>query len=80
MSVPVPIALNMRFSRHAKNKARALKLSTSEVGSSMRAGEVVGSDEDENAIVKVFVRGTTVLIVVALDEPDFVITLYSRRK
>ncbi|MDQ5895603.1 MAG: hypothetical protein QG596_1864 [Actinomycetota bacterium] len=70
----------MRFSRHAKNKARSLGVSLPELEFAIGLGRKIVEDVDGNPIHVVVVRGMPVRVVIALDDSDFVITLFDRRK
>lgn len=70
----------MRFSRHAKNQARTL-------GASIKDAEAViarpvGVDRDVKGKLRYtgYVRDVRVRLVVALDEPDLIVTIHERRR
>ena len=70
----------MRFSRHAKNKARGLGVTISELELAIAFGRKVAEDANGNYIHLVMLRGKPFRVVIALDDADFVITLFDRRK
>jgi len=70
----------MRFTRHAKNRARGLGVSLTEAEAVIR--EPVRVDFDEVGKPRYYgsIGNVNVCIVVALDEPDEIVTIYDRRR
>lgn len=67
----------MRFSRHAKNRMRLYRVSRAEVAAIVAAGRVGRFDEDERPIFAGESRdGRAIEIVMALDAPNYVITVF----
>jgi len=70
----------VRLSRHAKNKARHAKLTLPEVLRICDLGREIGPDEDGNRrVVGRSDRGVEFVVVIALDDPQFLITLMEWR-
>jgi hypothetical protein len=69
----------VELSRHAKNYLRRLGASIEEVERAIE--EPIHSDRDWNGKPRYTteIRGVRVRIVLALDEPDFVVTIHDRR-
>lgn len=73
----------MRLSRHARNKARKLRIPWTEIRDAL-AEEVarrgpVGLDRRGNFEYEFRVREISIHAVVAADDPDWVITLWDRK-
>lgn len=68
----------MRFSRHSRNRARLTKVTTHEVAKCLATSEPIGSDPDGNPLHHITIREIRIEVVIALDRPGFVITLYER--
>lgn len=70
----------MRFSHHAKNRLRWIK------GSAQEAEAVVANKSEKdfdwkgNPRYRGSIAGTRCRVVVALDDPDFIITIHFRRR
>jgi hypothetical protein len=70
----------VRFTHHAKNKLRWIK------GTAEEAESVVANcfgkdfDEDGNPRYRGFIAGERCRVVVALDDPDLIITIHFRRR
>ena len=69
----------MRFTRHAKNKARWLRMSLADVEGVIAHPAHMGRDEDGKPQYVGEVRGVSVRVVLALDEPDLIVTIHRRR-
>ena len=70
----------MRFSRHSKNRIRKAGLTQQEVKLAYLSHERVGTDSAGNPIAEIRVGTKLLHLVVALDDPGFVITLIEKRK
>jgi hypothetical protein len=69
----------VRLSRHAKNKARRLEATVAEVERVIANPVRVDRDSTGKPRYVGYIRGIRVRVVVALDEPDFVVTIHKRR-
>jgi hypothetical protein len=69
----------MRLSRHAKNEVRRLKATVAEVERVIAHPVQVDRDPFGKPRYTGYIRGIRVRVVVALDEPDFVVTIHKRR-
>ncbi len=69
----------MRFSRHAKNKARWSGLALAEVERIVAAPERADVDAKGNPRYYAHVRGQLYRVVIAQDDPTYVITIHERR-
>jgi hypothetical protein len=70
----------VRFKRHAKNGLRWVKGSAAEAESVVRNSSEKDFDEDGNPRYRGFINGTRCRVVVALDDPDLIITIHRRRR
>jgi hypothetical protein len=70
----------MKFSRHSKNRCRKADIAWADVETALEDGETIGTDRAGNPIYEVRLGVKVLQVVVALDEPDFVITLIEKRK
>jgi hypothetical protein len=69
----------MRLSRHAKNEMRLYRIDAEDVEATMREPAGRGIDNRGNArLIGETGDGRPILVVVAGDEPDFVITVFLR--
>lgn len=68
------------MTRHAKNKARKIKLSRANAEAIVARPDhvFVGRDGKPNYVG--FIEGTRIRIVVALDEPDLIVTICDRKR
>ena len=67
----------MRFSRHAKNRMRLYRVSRAEVAAIVAAGKVGKFDEGGRPIFIGESRdGRAIEVVMALDAPNYVITVF----
>jgi hypothetical protein len=69
----------VRLSRHAKNELRRLRGSAADVEHVIGHPVRVDSDSLGTPRYTGYIKGIRVRIVVALDEPDFVVTIHKRR-
>lgn len=69
----------MRLSRHAKNELRRLEGTMAEVEGVI--ANPIRADRDRFGKPRYtgYIKGFRVRVVVALDEPDFVVTIHERR-
>lgn len=70
----------MHFTRHAKNRARSLGVSLGDAESVIDAAEWVDFDEDGLPRYTGYVRALRVRVVVALDDPELIVTIHKREK
>jgi acetylglutamate kinase len=70
----------MRLSRHAKNQARRLGVDLTDAKVLIAHPLEVDHDEFGKPRYTGKIRGIRVRIVVALDEPDLIVTIHERRK
>lgn len=70
----------MEFSRHAKRRLRLYEVTQAQAEAIVASGEDDGTDKDGNPRKIGLVDGRWIRVVVALDDPDTVITLFERRK
>jgi acetylglutamate kinase len=70
----------MRFTRHAKNKARGLGMNVADAEAVIAQPFTVDRDEDGKPRYTGEIRGIRVRVVVALDEPDLIVTIHDRRR
>jgi hypothetical protein len=68
----------VRFSRHAKNKARALGLFVADAEHVIASAIRIDSDPHGLPRYTGYVRGIRVRVVVALDDPEFIVTIHER--
>jgi len=67
----------MRFSRHAKNEMRLYKITPADIGAVVSAPTETGSDARGNPrLAGLDANGRAIIVVVADDNPDFVITTF----
>jgi hypothetical protein len=69
----------MRYTRHAKNQARRLRMSDADVERVIARPMYADTDEDGKPRFVGEVHGVRVRVVLALDEPDLVVTIHPRR-
>ena len=70
----------MRFKRHAKNGLRRVKGTTEEAESVVENSFGKDFDPDGNPRYRGFIGGKRCVVVVALDEPDVIITVFERER
>ncbi len=70
----------MRFTRHALNEMRSRRLTRSDVGAIV-ASEAgwISRDRRGNIVATGFVADELITVVMALDKPDLVITIFGER-
>ena len=69
----------MRFTRHAKNEMRWKGWSPNDLLRVIENPVKVDADERCNPRYLAYIRGELVRVVVAADDPNFVITVHLRR-
>jgi hypothetical protein len=69
----------MRLSRHAKNELRRLKATVVDVEGVIADPIRVDRDRFGKPRYTGYIRELRVRVVVALDEPDFIVTIHERR-
>jgi hypothetical protein len=67
------------LTRHAKNELRTLGATLGDVERAIADPIGVDSDPDGRPRYTSYVLGTRVRIVVAVDEPDLIVTIHERR-
>lgn len=70
----------MRLTRHAKNFLRRLKATVADVEAVIAEPEEVDTDEYGKPRYVGKIKGVCVRVVVALDEPDLIITIHEWRR
>jgi hypothetical protein len=70
----------VRFTHHAKNKLRKIKGSVQEAESVAANQFEKDLDQDGNPRYRGFINGKRCVVVVALDEPDVIITVFERER
>lgn len=69
------------MSRHAKNKARQAKISLEEIERIRSRGHPIASDEKSNPRILGYMdNGLAIVLVMALDDPEYLITLIEWRQ
>ena len=68
------------MSRHAKNKLRGLPMTHREVESMISDPDEIDRDEAGRPLYLGTVRGVPICAVVALDEPDLIVTIFRRER
>ena len=78
--VPPPLrrdAPAVRFSRHAKNEMRLYRIAPADVEAVVAAPAAAGADARSNSrLTGPDANGRAIIVVVAYDDPDFVITTF----
>ena len=69
----------MHFSRHARNQMRRLGLSEEDLVRLTGEPEHQDEDPDGRARYTARIRGRRFRVIVAVDNPDFVVTVHERR-
>jgi hypothetical protein len=70
----------MQFTRHAKNFMRRLKATGEDVERLIEEADEVDENSDGKPRYTGELKGVRVRVVVALDEPDVVVTIHERRR
>jgi len=79
VTVAIKIRGCVRFSRHARNEMRLYRISTEDVEATVTDPAGQAADERGNArLIGETGDGRPILVVVAKDEPNFVITVFLR--
>lgn len=68
----------MRLSRHAKNKLRELQMTPLDAELVVSHPVAVDRDKEGRPRYLGWVRSVLVSVVVALDEPDLIVTIYRK--
>jgi len=68
------------MTRHAKNRARSLGASLAAVERLIDDPLRIESDEDGRSLYSGFLGGVHVRVVVALDEPELIVTIHEKRQ
>lgn len=68
------------MTRHAKNECRLYKVDLADAEAVIARSARVLRDDDGKPIYEGVVRGRAMRVIVALDEPDLIVTIYPRRK
>jgi len=71
--------VGVRLSRHAKNRLRHLNGTAAEVECLIANPVRVDRDPSGKPQYTGYIQGVRVRVVLALDEPDFVVTIHERR-
>ena len=72
--------MGVRLSRHAKNSLRRLRATIADVERLIAEPDEIDTDEYGKPRYIGEIKGVRVRVVVALDEPDLVITIHERRR
>jgi uncharacterized protein DUF4258 len=67
------------LSRHAKNELRTLNATLRDVEDAIADPIRIDGDPDGRPRYTSYIRGVRIRIVVAVDEPDLVVTIHERR-
>lgn len=70
----------VELSRHAKNRARKLGASLADIEEAIANAIDVEEGDDGKSLYIARIRGVSVRIVLALDDPDFVVTIHEKRR
>ncbi len=71
----------MRLTRHAKNRLRLYSLNADEIDRLLTRGTALPPDENGNRrVLGTVADGREFMLVIALDNPDLVITLIERSR
>ncbi len=69
----------MRFTRHARQRLKLYRLTRDQAEAIAAGGVLTGRDARGNPRRTGAVDARTIVVVIALDNPDLIITLYERR-
>jgi len=72
--------VGVRLSRHAKNELRRLRATVADVERMIADPTRVDRDRFGKPRYTGYINGIRVRAVLALDEPDFVVTIHKRRR
>jgi hypothetical protein len=70
----------MRLSRHAKNELRSLQATLADVTQVISNPISIDRDPDGRPRYTGYIRETRVRVVLAIDEPDLIVTIHKRRR
>jgi hypothetical protein len=70
----------VRLSRHAKNELRRFKATVADVEGVIAEPIQIDRDQFGKPRYTGYIKGIRVRMVLALDEPDFVVTIHKRRR
>jgi len=70
----------VRFSRHAKSNARDLEATIEDAEHVIQDAVHTDADFGGRPRYTGYIRGTRVRVVVALDDPELIVTIHERRK
>lgn len=70
----------MRYTLHAKNRLHGLRMSDADVERIVAMPLFADTDEEGRPRFVGEARGVRVRVVIALDEPDLVVTIHPRRR
>jgi hypothetical protein len=70
----------VRLTRHAKNFLRRLRATIDDAERVIEKPMLVDADEDGKPRYTGEIRGVRVRVVIALDEPDLIVTIHERRR
>lgn len=69
----------MRFTRHARQRLKLYGVTRDQAEAVAASGALTGHDARGNPRHTGAVEARTIVVVIALDNPDLIITLYERR-
>ena len=69
----------MRFTRHARQRLKLYRVTRDQAEAIAASGTLTGHDASGNPRRTGAVDDRTIVVVIALDNPDLIITLYERR-
>lgn len=69
----------MRFTRHARQRLKLYRVTRDQAQAIAASGALAGHDAKGNPLRTGAVDARTIVVVIALDNPDLIITLYERR-
>jgi len=72
--------MDLRFSRHARNRLRNLNLEPGDIEDLVASGPPVDRDPDGRKRYEGYIGGSIVRVVLAVDRQGFVVTVHRRRK
>jgi hypothetical protein len=70
----------VRFSHHAKNQLRLYGGTDEEVETVVRSRSGRGIDRRGNPLYRGFIDGSLMVVVVAADDPNYVITVFPKER
>jgi hypothetical protein len=69
----------VRFTRHARQRLKLYRVTRDQAEAIADSGALTGEDARGNPRRTGAVEARTIVVVIALDNPDLIITLYERR-